>query len=228
MPTCPGCLRLLHVGCMETHSCNPLSPPPAASTPSSPSPASRKRPAPLDFTVSRSQDSRNVRQHLDIDSDSSVDESPAANISSPPSLCPKTVQPPAPTGQQQLVGALASLPLPAPSQAGAAALSVVSPAPLHSLPMPPPKKKNAQGKKPGLTPETLNAELLQRELVMAQTKLVSMENAAEQLRVSNGLLAKRIQLFEQRENDRNCAQYFPNLAASVPPPSAVFYILLKM
>ena len=220
MPTCPGCLRLLHVGCMKTHSCNLLSPPTAASTPSSPSPASRKRPAPLDFTVSRSQDSRNVRQHLDIDSDSSLDESPAANTSSPPPLCPETAQPPASTGQQQLIGALASLQLPAPSQAGAAALSVVSPAPLHSLPMPPPKKKNAQGKKPGLTPETLNAELLQRELVMAQTKLVSMENAAEQLRVSNGLLAKRIQLFEQRENDRNCAQYFPNLAASAPPPSA--------
>ena len=215
MAPCAGCRQYFHKKCLEEHLCGKELMPSEEKSPQL-SPISRKRPAALDTTGFRSLSYRDVRQHLDIDSDNSEDErQPHSRL---PSLLPSSSEPAPPTtGQQLLSSSLSSRnqALPAPSLVPANS----SPTPFSSfssLPAPAPGMKKKRGPRIGVTAKELDVEMLQRELTMAKTKIVSLENAAEELKVSKSLLAQRVQLFEQRESDRNFSQYFPPTA----PPSA--------
>ena len=68
----------------------------------------------------------------------------------------------------------------------------------------PARKQNKASKKnatPASTPQEIETELLNRQLIATQTKLTSSENALRESKESYAILAKRLSFFEQREND---------------------------
>ena len=216
MAPCAGCRQYFHKKCFDEHLCGNALLPSGEKSPQF-GPISRKRPAALDTTGFRPPDYRDVRQHLDIDSDNSEDErQPLGCLPSLPASSSEPAPPVSVTGQQLLSSSLSSSQvLPASSLVPANS----SPTPFSSfssLPAPAPGKRKKRSSRIGVTSAELDVEMLQRELTMAQTKIVSLENTAEELKVSKSLLAQRVHLFEQRESDRNYSHYFPPTAAPSP------------
>ena len=84
-----------------------------------------------------------------------------------------------------------------------------------AIPQPKGSMKQKSGA-PQLTRDGLEIELLQREIVLAKTKITSLDNTVSELKASNSILLERIRLFEERENNIQFAQYFPGQESSAP------------
>jgi hypothetical protein len=99
-----------------------------------------------------------------------------------------------------------------------------------SIPAPgPARKQNKASKKnatPASTPQEIENELLNRQLIATQTKLTSSENALRESRESYAILAKRLSFFEQRENDLNFSSPSRTQAGGTPPTSLATLPLL--
>ena len=83
-----------------------------------------------------------------------------------------------------------------------------------------PKNSRARPAAPQLTAQGLQVELLNREITMAKTKVTELDTTVADLEAANKILIERICLFEQRTNDTNFAEYFPqqNTPSAPPPP----------
>ena len=190
-------------------------------TQSSPSRPARKRAA-LDTTGFRPSISRDVRSR----SLSSFDFNDSIRLTpSPPDSLP-----PSPAGQCQLRNALAALPLTSwqtENQVSSGLDLAAAPPP---IPAPgPARKQNKASKKnatPASTPQEIENELLNRQLIATQTKLTSSENALRESRESYAILAKRLSFFEQRENDLNFSSPSRTQAGGTPPTSLATLPLL--
>ena len=91
------------------------------------------------------------------------------------------------------------------------------------------RKQNKASKKnatPASTPQEIETELLNRQLIATQTKLTSSENALRESKESYAILAKRLSFFEQRENDTNFSSPSPTQASGTPPTSLATLPLL--
>ena len=190
-------------------------------TQSSPSRPARKRAA-LDTTGFRPSISRDVRSR----SLSSFDFNDSIRLTpSPPDSLP-----PSPAGQCQLRNALAALPLTSWQTENQVSSGLDLAAAPPSIPAPgPARKQNKASKKnatPASTPQEIENELLNRQLIATQTKLTSSENALRESRESYAILAKRLSFFEQRENDLNFSSPSRTQAGGTPPTSLATLPLL--
>ena len=211
---CPDCRQECHkqVQCRTKHSssCRPTTFMASNSTTSS---LTRKRSAPLDTTDVRSTSFRDVRPHLeDVDSDISdmeeeEEEASPCHATSPPGLTPSLTL-------------RASLLTPGPQGVLALALAPPQPSLTLSKPVAPKPLPKNRSKAPATTPEGIQTELLQRQLVLAQTKIASIENTLKETEISNSILLDHVRLFEQRENDTIFAQHFSSSTAAPAPESA--------
>ena len=185
----------------------------------------RKRSA-LNTTGFRQSCSRDVRAREFLDScETDVFFSPPPSPPPPPS-----------EGQRQLRDALAAQAL-LPVQSSALA-HIVPPsqnqAPAFEPPYPVaniiPQKPQRKGLKkpngPASSPQEIEIELLKRQLVAANTRITSTENALSESKESYSILAKRLNFFEQRENNANISSLSGRVSPADAPPTCSAPFLL--
>ena len=234
---CPTCSKVFHKQkkCSD-HVCTPSSPsaPPGdlnpltafpdqhvlTSSQSSPSRPARKRAA-LDTTGFRSSNSRDVRSR----SQSSFDLNDSISLTPPLN----DTLPPPPAGQGQLMSALAALPLTSwqtENQTSSSLDLAAVPPPVSAPGITKKQKASKKNATPASTPQEMETELLNRQLIATKTKLTSTENALRESKESYAILAKRLAFFEQRENDTNFSYLPPTQANGTPPTSLATLPLL--
>jgi hypothetical protein len=92
-------------------------------------------------------------------------------------------------------------------------------APAAQLALPAPKKSKKSKGSPALDGPVLDVELLKRQLIKGKTELTSMERTKAGLDASNQILARRIRLYKERENDAQYA-HLSTSASQAPPPAS--------
>ena len=81
-------------------------------------------------------------------------------------------------------------------------------------------KISKKSSRPASTPQEIEIELLKRQLIAANTKITSTENALSESRDSYSILAKRMNIFEQRENEANFSRMSGFHTSGVPPDAS--------
>ena len=188
----------------------------------------RKRSA-LNTTGFRQSSSRDVRARELIDSCDDIE------VFSP---LPLPLPPPTTEGQSQLRDALAAQALPPVQSSALTFISLPSqsevsvpestPAADTQITQKPKRKGLKKPNGPASTPEEIEIELLKRQLVAANIRITSTENALKESKESYSILVTRLNFFEQRENNANFSSAQVPQPAGAPPTCAAPVLLTEV